>query len=309
MESPSGGDTLLYPFSTHQVLRCFLTITLLIAPILLIPSVAAFGQGTTFSFQGKLNDGGNPANGTYDFEFKLFDLAIGGTQQGPTAPLEDVQVTNGTFTVQLDFGANFAGANRFLEIMVRPGASTGAFSTLVPRRQVTSTPYALQVDTAHVAEVSTSQAPPGLTGPPGPPGPTGTTGPTGPTLTTVAACYFGELSPPCVSGTVSSGNAPCETVSSTGSCDHPGAGGTCAICKALTTTTAVCGTGTTCNCPHGTVVGPIAGPCFVTSSTGSCERPGAGGICCVCKLTANSPQKDDSAAAAKSSPTKVKRKR
>ena len=32
----------------------------------------ALGQGTAFTYQGRLNDGGNPAHGAYDFRFKLF---------------------------------------------------------------------------------------------------------------------------------------------------------------------------------------------------------------------------------------------
>src|SRR6266487_3576921 len=77
-------------------------------------------QTTAFTYQGKLTDGGNPANGNYDLQFALFDSAAGGTQIGSTLTRSSVAVSGGVFTVQLDFGVSaFPGANRFLEIGVR----------------------------------------------------------------------------------------------------------------------------------------------------------------------------------------------
>lgn len=105
----------------------------------------ALAQTTQFTYQGQLNDGGSPANGQYDLEFKLFNSLAGGAQQGATVTLGNVQVTNGLFSVPLDFGAAaFPGANRFLEIGVRPGTSTGAYTILTPRQQLTSTPYSIR---------------------------------------------------------------------------------------------------------------------------------------------------------------------
>lgn len=53
---------------------------------MLVVSTTAFGQGTAFTYQGRLTDSGNVANGTYDMQFKLFDTAtVGtGTPQGST---------------------------------------------------------------------------------------------------------------------------------------------------------------------------------------------------------------------------------
>ena len=100
--------------------------------------------GTVFTYQGRLTDGGSPANGTYDFQFKLYDAASSGTQVGSTITMEDVTITDGLFTVALDFGSNaFTGDARYLEIGVRPGSSTGAYTTLTPRQALTATPYAL----------------------------------------------------------------------------------------------------------------------------------------------------------------------
>src|SRR5690554_369979 len=62
--------------------------------------------GTSFTYQGRLTDGGSPANGSYDFEFRLYDALDGGAQVGSTITKENVTVTDGHFTVLLDFGAN-----------------------------------------------------------------------------------------------------------------------------------------------------------------------------------------------------------
>src|SRR5438876_1633933 len=88
-------------------------------------ATTARAQTTSFTYQGRLTDGGTAANGNYDLQFALWDALSGGTQQpqpGPiTVTLNSVLVSGGIFTVQLDFGANaFPGANRFLEIGARP---------------------------------------------------------------------------------------------------------------------------------------------------------------------------------------------
>src|SRR5437667_96054 len=102
-------------------------------------------QGSAFTYHGRLNDGGAPANGVYDLEFRLFDALSGGSQQGGTVTVDDLGVTNGLFTVTLDFGnAPFSGgANRWLNVAVRPGASAGAYTNVAPRQPITATPYAI----------------------------------------------------------------------------------------------------------------------------------------------------------------------
>src|SRR5262245_56521817 len=85
----------------------------------LLTAISAFAQTTAFNYQGKLTDAGNLANATYDMQFKLFDTAtVGtGTQQGATITNLAVQVTAGSFSLPLDFGATvFDGSARFLEI-------------------------------------------------------------------------------------------------------------------------------------------------------------------------------------------------
>lgn len=113
--------------------------------LLSVTVVRASGPiGSAFTYDGRLTDGGAPANGSYDFRFKLFDALTNGTQQGSIVTKDDVPVSAGLFSVQLDFGANvFNGTERYLEILVRAGSSTGGYTTLSPRQLLTATPYAL----------------------------------------------------------------------------------------------------------------------------------------------------------------------
>src|SRR2546421_2426048 len=113
-------------------------------------------QTTSFTYQGRLTDGGAPANANYDLQFTLWDAGVGGTQQPQPAlalTKTNVAVTGGVFSVLLDFGVSaFPGADRFLEVGVRPGGSGGAFTILSPRQQISSTPYALRTLNATAAD-------------------------------------------------------------------------------------------------------------------------------------------------------------
>lgn len=105
-----------------------------------------WGQGTAFSYQGRLNDGANPANGNYDFEFILFDTNQFGFPAAPILTNTNVSVVNGLFTTTLDFGAGvFSGTNFWLGISVRTNGG-GTFTDLSPRQPVTPTPYAITAE-------------------------------------------------------------------------------------------------------------------------------------------------------------------
>jgi hypothetical protein len=122
--------------------------------VLLAAGGAALAQTTTFTYQGRLNDGGTAANGVVDMQFKLYDAADPGAsaQIGSTITNSNVAVTNGIFTVRLDFGASaLPGANRFLEVGVRR-SSSDPYTLLAPRQQVTSAPYAIRSANAVVAD-------------------------------------------------------------------------------------------------------------------------------------------------------------
>ncbi len=91
----------------------------LILFLFLFLAVAVSAQTTEFIFQGQLHDSASPANGSYDFEFLLFDSQTNGMQIGATLPRNNINVTTGVFSSKLDFGAVFPGAKRFLEIHVK----------------------------------------------------------------------------------------------------------------------------------------------------------------------------------------------
>jgi len=55
---------------------------LFIVLVLLADVHSAAAQGSAFTYQGRLNDGANAANGIYDLRFKIFDASSAGTQQG-----------------------------------------------------------------------------------------------------------------------------------------------------------------------------------------------------------------------------------
>jgi hypothetical protein len=68
--------------------------------------------GTGFTYQGQVKKGGTPCPGPCDFQFSLWDAAVGGTQLGATQTVLGVPVTNGLFTVELNGGNEFT-ANAF----------------------------------------------------------------------------------------------------------------------------------------------------------------------------------------------------
>ncbi len=102
---------------------------------------------TAFTYQGFLENNGAPANAAFDMNFVLLD-DIGNVIAGPTC-IDNVAVSAGIFTVQLDFGAQFDGRARRLAIAVRPGGPVGdcanpaGYTPLTPAQPITATPYAL----------------------------------------------------------------------------------------------------------------------------------------------------------------------
>lgn len=143
-----------------------LNLLVLLAVVLFWSSLAS-AQGTAFTYQGRLEDNGVPANNSYDFHFLVFDAENAGIQQGVTLLRAGVAVSNGLFTTTLDFGADtFNGSARWLEIQVSP-ANLSDFITLTPRQALTPTPYALYASNASTAASATSVSWLALTGVPG----------------------------------------------------------------------------------------------------------------------------------------------
>jgi trimeric autotransporter adhesin len=116
--------------------------------LLLASRRQAAAQGTAFTYQGRLTDSGNPAQGNYDFRFKCFVDPFGNTQAGSTLLTNAVPVSNGLFTVTIDFGAGiFKGSNYWLEVDVRTNGASG-YANLNPLQAITPAPYAIFAATA-----------------------------------------------------------------------------------------------------------------------------------------------------------------
>ena len=106
-----------------------------------------FAQGTAFTYQGWLNNGGSPANGSYDLMFTVFNTNSSGTPNAGPITNMAVAVSTGLFTTTLDFGGQPSGKAVWLEIAVRTNDSD-AFATLSPRQALLPTPYAMFANTA-----------------------------------------------------------------------------------------------------------------------------------------------------------------
>lgn len=135
--------------------------TLLIALAITAAPAAAQPLTTAFTYQGEIDQSGTPASGHFDLRFRLYDTASNGTQLGSTLCAPNLLLTSGRFTVALDFGAQFSGQQRFLEIELRPTtgldcSNPAGFTTLSPRQPLTAAPFASYALTAGTALASTN---------------------------------------------------------------------------------------------------------------------------------------------------------
>ena len=133
-----------------------------------------------FTYQGRLNEGGSPADGLYDVKFRLFDSPDDDSELADALYAYELDVIDGYFTVELDFGEGmFDGSARWLEIGIRAGelSDPNEFATLSPRQKITPAPYALYAKSGTPGP----QGEQGLPGPQGLQGIQGDQGPYGPT--------------------------------------------------------------------------------------------------------------------------------
>ncbi len=127
------------PSQTKTMKNKIQKLLLALAMLAGINHVAA--QGTAFTYNGRLNDGAQPATGIYDLRFAIYDATTNGNVYG-TLTNAATPITNGLFTMALDFGGVFNGSNYWLELAARTNGGT-AFSILTPRQPVMPTPYAV----------------------------------------------------------------------------------------------------------------------------------------------------------------------
>src|SRR5437899_3814554 len=129
---------------------------------LLTPVQVSFAQSTLFTYQGRLNANGAPANGLYDFRFSIYKTPTNGVLvAGPLTNIA-VAVTNGLFTTSLDFGhVPFLGDARWVDYAVRTNGSANAFSILTPRIRIAAAPYAIAAANVTDGAVTASSLSPG----------------------------------------------------------------------------------------------------------------------------------------------------
>lgn len=115
----------------------------LVAGLVAYRPASADLPGTEFTYQGNIEQAGVPAEGSFDFEFELFD-AVAGTSISATSSHSGIEVVAGVFTVtDVDFGEDFdiATVNAELEVRVRASGSP-TFDTLTPRTPFNAAPLA-----------------------------------------------------------------------------------------------------------------------------------------------------------------------
>ena len=111
--------------------------------------LTAAPMGSSFTYQGRYLEGGNPANGLYEFQFTLYDAVSSGNAVAGPITQNAVPVANGLFTTALDFGNSaFNGDARWLEIAVRTNGSSGSFGTFLPRQKISPSPCATYAATS-----------------------------------------------------------------------------------------------------------------------------------------------------------------
>ncbi len=126
----------------NRVIRSFLLMLIMLAGLGAASAVSAAPVGSNFTYQGKLDKDATPYTGTADLLFRLYDDLGAGAQVGADVTLAGVVVTNGLFTVDLDFGSVFDGTAMWLECHVQtPGDAD--YTALSPRQLLAAAPYAL----------------------------------------------------------------------------------------------------------------------------------------------------------------------
>jgi hypothetical protein len=141
-------------------------LSLIVFSLTSLVAVQAAPLGTAFTHKGEYKPGGTAVTGIYDFQIVLFNVSTAGTPIISPVIHENVQVTQGNFTVEINYGAPpFATATQYwLETRVRPGTSTGAFA-VVGRQKLNAVPYALNVRTLPPRIVTGASIAPNAVGP------------------------------------------------------------------------------------------------------------------------------------------------
>jgi hypothetical protein len=127
----------------------------MLAFALAVPATTALAE--PFTFQGFLEDGGTPVNGNANLAFKLFNSETGNNQVGTTITAGGYPVSDGVFSIGLNFaGVMFQDERRWLQVEVNgtplgprieilPAPVAGSALALQGRRVSMSVPVTGQV--------------------------------------------------------------------------------------------------------------------------------------------------------------------
>jgi hypothetical protein len=127
---------IIFDFSRPHARVFALSLLIAVLGCSLLPAAAqAIPQLPDFTYQGRLMQNGAPANGDFDFTFKLYDAEENGQQVGATVTESNFPVSNGLFTVSLAFPGAFTGNQMWLQVTVEGVA-------LLPRQAIATTPVA-----------------------------------------------------------------------------------------------------------------------------------------------------------------------
>ena len=98
--------------------------------------------GSGFTYQGRLIKNGQPISDVCALSFSLYDASTSGNFLNSNT-ISTVPISNGLFTVQLDYGVNtFMGDERWIETAVKCTGDAN-YITLSPRTKLTAAPYAI----------------------------------------------------------------------------------------------------------------------------------------------------------------------
>ncbi len=147
------------------ILLCTSTIS---TTVMLAPLSAGIPLPTAFTYQGQLKQNGQPYTGSCDISVELWtdpdetdpligliDTLVFAAQPGS----QPVEVQNGLFQLELEFGPVFEDDNLWLQLIVDCPSGTGAPVALTPRTKITRIPQAL-----FARESATAQRVPGIDG-------------------------------------------------------------------------------------------------------------------------------------------------
>jgi hypothetical protein len=101
--------------------------------VVMAMSAQADPQIPDFVYQGRLDQNGAPANGSFDLSFALFDAPTAGNAVGVPIEQADFPVTDGVFSVSLAFPGAFTGTQLYLQVSVEG-------TPMLPRHAVSTAP-------------------------------------------------------------------------------------------------------------------------------------------------------------------------